>query len=132
MISPSTSNTISSSGHSLPAEPSSEDNINLRIDFGRGRMMNTYPQIFADFNGDGIPDLIYGKSDQELAVIMKDRMAKRSSEQEILKVPTAMMPVTDDLNHDGLADIILVYSAADTGTPGQFSVLLNKGGWKKF
>jgi hypothetical protein len=121
-----------SSNHSLPAQPSSEDNINLRIDLSRGRMMNTYPQIFADFNGDGIPDLIYGKNDQELVVVMKDRKGKRTSEQEILKLPTAIMPIAGDLNNDGLADIILVYSSADTGTPGQFSVLINKGGWKKF
>jgi len=118
--------------HALPAQASSEDNINIRVDFGRGRMMNTYPQIFADFNGDGIDDLIFGKSDTELTVVLKNKQEQRTADQEILKVPTAMFPVTDDLNNDNLDDLVLVYAASDTVTPGQFSVLINKGGWKKY
>jgi len=116
--------------HLLPALPTNTDTVSLSIDLSQGKMLGGFPQIFADFNGDGIDDLIYGKNEQELAVVLKDSAGKRTDRQEIISVPVAIFPVTDDLNHDKKDDIILVYSNQESAkNPGEFNVLLNQGGW---
>jgi hypothetical protein len=116
--------------HLLPALPTNTDTVTLSIDLSQGKMLGGFPQIFADFNGDGIDDLIFGRGEQELAVVIKDRTGKRTDRQEIISVPVAIFPVTDDLNSDKKDDIILVYSNQESAKkPGEFNVLLNQGGW---
>jgi len=116
--------------HVLPALPENIDTINLSFDIGQGKMVGGFPQIFADFNGDGYDDLILGKGDNQLQVIIKDKQGKRSSLQEVVQVPTAMFPLTEDLNGDKKDDVILVYALQETSkNPEEFNVLINKGGW---
>jgi len=115
--------------NTLPAQPTSMDMINLRTDFSVGRMVSGFPSINADFNGDGVADLIYGKSDQEISVVIKDRKGQKTARQETIKIDTPLLPYTDDLNGDKKSDIILYYAQQENGKHGDFNVLINQGGW---
>jgi hypothetical protein len=118
-----------STNHTLPDQPSAVDRINLRIDLPRGRMLGGIPNVFADFNGDNVDDLIYGKSETELMVVIKDRKAQRTSNQELIKIAPGNFPITTDLNQDHKDDIILIYSRQGEAKPGEFNVLMNLGNW---
>jgi len=113
----------------LPAQPATVDQINLRIDLSQGRMVGGFPQIFADFNGDGVDDLIFGKGEQELSVVIKDRKGQKTTQQETIKTYTPLLPYTDDLNGDKKSEIILYYAQQEYGMHGEFNVIINQGGW---
>ena len=116
--------------HVIPAEPTSVDQVNLYIDFKEGNISGGFPNIFGDFNGDKIDDLVFSKNEKEMVVVIKDRMSKRTNNQEAIMVPTAMLPLVEDLNGDRLGDIILTYNMdPDPTRHGDFRVLMNQGGW---
>jgi len=60
--------------------------------------------------------------------VIKDRLGKRTSKQELIQVPTAIIPAVEDLNKDNKDDIILVYPQ-DPTRQGEFKVLVNQGNW---
>jgi len=117
-----------SSDHKIPEQPTTIDQASIRIDFTEGKMIGGFPTPFGDFNGDGIDDMVLGKGEQELMVVIKDRMGKRTNQQELIRVPTAIIPLVEDLNADNKADIILVYQM-DPDRQGEFRVLINQGNW---
>jgi len=117
-----------STNHTLPNEPTYIEQLNLRIDFNEGRMIGGFPNLFGDFNGDGIDDLIYGKGAQELVVVIKDQFGRRTHKQEIISVPIGLVPSSEDLNGDQKDDIILTYPQ-DPIRKSEFRVLVNKGAW---
>lgn len=114
--------------HTLPPEPTYVDQVRLYIDFKEGKLSGGFPNIFGDFNGDGIDDLVFSKNDQEMVVVIKDRQSKRTDKQEIIKIATAILPLVEDVNGDGLGDIILTYPM-DTERPNEFKLLINQGNW---
>lgn len=117
-----------SNSNSFSSQPDYSDKIDIHFDFGQGKILGGFPQIFGDFNGDGIDDLLYSKSEQEMVVVLKDKSGKRTAQQEIIKIPSAIIPAVEDLNNDKKDDIILVYPQ-DPERQGEFKVLINKGRW---
>ena len=112
-----------------PPQANFIDKIDLRIDFTEGRMTSGVPNVFADFNGDGIDDIIYSKSEKELVVQIRDKKARRTNQMEIIQVPASTIPLTKDLNRDGLDDIYLYDIQGDSAHQGVINVLINLGGW---
>ena len=92
-------------------------------------MTSGVPNVFADFNGDRIDDIIYSKSEKELVVQIRDKNARRTNQMEIIQVPASTIPFTKDLNSDGLDDIYLYDIQGDPAHQGVINVLINLGGW---
>ncbi len=113
----------------LPDLPTGSDRVVLHIDLGQGRMMGGIPNIIGDFNGDGVDDLVFGKSEKELVILIKDKNGQKTNLQETVQIPTSLMPYVEDLNGDHKSDLILTYSQKDPARKGEFNVLINQGNW---
>ena len=112
-----------------PSQANFIDKIDLKIDFSEGRVTSGIPNVFADFNGDRIDDIIYSKSEKELVVQIRDKNARRTNQMEIIQVPASTIPFTKDLNSDGLDDIYLYDIQGEPAHKGEINVLINRGGW---
>jgi len=60
--------------------------------------------------------------------VIKDRQIKRTEKLETIKIPTAILPLVEDVNGDNLGDIILTYPM-DTERQNEFKLLINQGKW---
>jgi hypothetical protein len=84
------------------------------------------PTISGDFDGDGLPDALYGKSDSRLHLILQDQQGlfpKRTTYKGDYNVSNRFL--MDDLNGDGKSDLVFWYR--DWHVQSQFLVLVNRG-----
>ena len=107
--------------------PDYTDRIDLHLDLSEGKFTTGFPNVFADFNGDGVADHVYSKSEDELIIDIKDNSGARKY-KEIVSVASVGLPITKDFNQDGLADIFIYYPQSPEHR-GEINVLVNKGGW---
>ena len=114
--------------HTYPAQPTYVDITPIKLDLTKFRLIGGFPNIFADFNGDGYDDMVYGKSDKELVIALKDAQGKRTGVEEVIQVPVGMIPMAEDLNGDGKGEVILWYPF-DQERKDLINVLVNQGKW---
>ena len=98
------------------------------MEMGSFRLLGGFPNILADFNGDGYSDMIYGTSDKELIVDIKGMNGKRTGTRETINVPTCIFPIVYDLNGSGKSDIVLYYPM-EPKRRGEIRILVNEGDW---
>jgi hypothetical protein len=83
-----------------------------------------WPNLEGDFDGDGEPDLLVA-GDGEIRVYLASRAELFAREPAALvKVKTSPHLVVNDLNRDGLADILLWYDREPEWS-GVIKVLMN-------
>jgi len=111
-----------------PAQPTYVDTTPVKVDISKLRLIGGMPNLFADFNGDGKDDVLYGKSDNELVVALKDAQGRRTGVEEVVSVPVGMIPIAEDLNGDKKGEVILWYPW-DKERKDLITVLINLGGW---
>jgi hypothetical protein len=114
--------------HTYPAQPSYVDITPIKVDISKFKLIGGFPNIFADFNGDGDDDMVYGKSEKELVIALKDGQGKRTGVEEAIQVPVGMIPIAEDLNGDGKSEVILWYPF-DKERQDLLTVLMNQGKW---
>jgi len=114
----------------VPETASNSDSLNFYFDFQRNRLTGgILPNVLGDFNGDGIDDLVYGASEKELVVLIKDRKTFKTTFKESIPVQSSLNIYIDDLNSDQKDDLILIYPRQESVPKGQFNVLVNQGKW---
>jgi hypothetical protein len=96
-----------------------------QVDMSDGIMLEgAWPNLEGDFDGDGEPDLLVA-GDGEIRVYLASRAELFAREPAALvKVKTSPHLVVNDLNRDGLADILLWYDR-EPELSGVIKVLMN-------
>ena len=107
-------------------KPDFTRDISFKVNTKTFRPHGFLPTLSGDFDGDGLPDALYGKSDNKLHLILQDRgtlFPNRITYKGEFKVSSQFL--MDDLNGDQKSDLVFWYR--EWFEQSNFLVLVNRG-----
>lgn len=93
-----------------PDKPRLEKELKFAIDLQEGDIVGALPRLHGDFDGNGRKDVVFATNKDRLTVVLQGSgEIFPSSRSYAIEVPVSKEMVVEDLDGDGLSDIIMFY-----------------------
>lgn len=113
---------------SFDDEPDRHITTNLKFSLTKFKLESGIPNVFADFNGDELPDQALGEDDTTMVITLRDAEGNAIDPVEKIEAPVSVLNRAVDLNHDNLYDLVMIYPE-DPDHSNEVRIFLNTGPW---
>jgi len=105
------------------SEPNHKRQLNLKMNLSKLAPEGFFPTLSGDFNGDQLPDALYGPDNDKLVIILQEPSFFPVAKRIKFKAAISKHMLISDLNNDNKDDLVFWYN--DWDKRGDLLILTN-------